>query len=244
MKQCWKSVTLDQLNYPCLNALNLIWKPNVSCFNSRWSPAKCLYHPSAEHLCSRSAYALVRQWIILHWVMHCPSQLWALTPEPTVHDWSNDWTCHWMLILHHDENIKPLQPGSVQWWPDIVVHASIKKKKRAVISVASVMLWHYAWPLGEPSKVLLAFWTWQPIIRNKPQALSLQRTLRSFAQKWSDMSWVDECSSGGCAWNIRGALHLAVNTKNGTSMAHAYGSDWSQLLIEEHINSCQNKQKT
>lgn len=67
------------------------------------------------------------------------------------------------------------------------------------------MLWHYAWPLGEPSKVPFAFRTRQPIIRNKPQALPLKRTLRSFAQKLSDMSWMDVCSGGG-AWNIPVAL--------------------------------------
>lgn len=93
-KQSRKSVTLVQLNYPCLKALNLIWKPNVSCFSSRWSPAKCLYHPSAAHLCSHSASALVRQ-VIICAACHSPlrnalcfSALGdgTITEEATVHD--------------------------------------------------------------------------------------------------------------------------------------------------------------
>ncbi len=117
-KQSRKSVTLVQLNYPCLKALNLIWKPNVICFSSRWSSAKCLYHPSAAHLCSHSASALVPQ-VIICTACHSPlrnalcfSALGdgTITEEATVHDWINDWTCHWTLILHHDEkNISPLQ---------------------------------------------------------------------------------------------------------------------------------------
>lgn len=124
-KRSQKSVTLDQLNYPSLDASNLIWKPNVICFSSRWSFAKCLYHPSAVHLCLISACALVRQVIcrVYNNRLQCVSMHWNLSHISDMI--SNNLPVLELTRKHWNSTVIwiPSQlAGLILWWPDFVRH--------------------------------------------------------------------------------------------------------------------------